>query len=75
MGIYNTTQAFGLFLGGAVGGWLSKQYGSHAVFWLNVCWVATWLFVAAQMQVIQRRTKPVATATEELTKELAEQVS
>lgn len=47
LGVYNTTQAFGLFLGGAVGGWLAQRYGTTAVFWgvtgLCLIWlIATW---------------------------------
>ena len=32
LGVYNTTQAFGLFLGGALGGWLVKNYDAGAAF-------------------------------------------
>ncbi|RCS56559.1 MFS transporter [Parvibium lacunae] len=73
MGIYNTTQAFGLFLGGAVGGWLSKHYGPHAIFWMNAAWVSVWLVVAWGMPAIARRSKPSQTLEEKLTEELAEQ--
>ena len=33
LGVYNTTQAFGLFAGGALGGWLAKHYGAAACSW------------------------------------------
>src|SRR2546427_9184969 len=32
LGVYNTTQALGLFVGGAAGGWLAKNFGDPAVF-------------------------------------------
>lgn len=47
LGVYNTTQAVGLFLGGALGGWLAQSAGNTAVFWamtaLSLIWLAvTW---------------------------------
>jgi predicted MFS family arabinose efflux permease len=47
LGFYNTSQALGLFLGGAVGGALLNANGPDAVFWgatvLTVIWLAvTW---------------------------------
>ena len=47
LGFYNTSQAAGLFSGGALGGWMAAHAGSSAVFlmaaalalaWLLVCW-------------------------------------
>ena len=32
LGIYNTTQSFGLFAGGAAGGWLAQHWGATGVF-------------------------------------------
>lgn len=32
LGIYNTTQALGLFAGGALGGWIQSRWGGGAVF-------------------------------------------
>ncbi len=46
MGVYNTTQAFGLFLGGVLGGTLSKRFGDSAVFYVCAALTAFW-FVAA----------------------------
>ena len=46
MGVYNTTQAFGLFLGGIVGGSLAKRFGDNAVFYVCAALAAIW-FVAA----------------------------
>jgi MFS family permease len=32
MGVYNTSQALGLFFGGAAGGWLAQNHGFGVVF-------------------------------------------
>jgi MFS family permease len=49
MGVYNTSQAFGLFFGGAVGGWLAKHAGFSAVFVFCALLTLSWLAVAARM--------------------------
>jgi predicted MFS family arabinose efflux permease len=38
LGVYNTTQALGLFVGGALGGWLVEHYDAAAVFLCDVAW-------------------------------------
>ncbi len=45
LGVYNTTQAMGLFLGGAVGGWLVQAKGDLAVFWVIAALGVLWLLV------------------------------
>lgn len=45
LGFYNTAQAVGLFCGGALGGWLAAQAGTHAVFWAAAGLSAIWLAV------------------------------
>ncbi len=49
MGVYNTTQAFGLFFGGAAGGWLAQHHGFAAVFGFCVALMAVWLVAALSM--------------------------
>lgn len=51
LGVYNTTQALGLFVGGAAGGWLAKHQGDSAVFVFGIALVALWLGVASGMRV------------------------
>ena len=51
LGVYNTTQALGLFVGGAVGGWLAKNFGDPAVFVFGFAVIALWLGVASRMRV------------------------
>lgn len=50
LGVYNTTQALGLFAGGALGGWLMQHFGESSVFVFGIVLVALWLWVAAPMQ-------------------------
>ena len=50
LGIYNTTQAFGLFFGGLLGGWVQQGWGRSAVFAACAALMALWLLVAAGQQ-------------------------
>jgi MFS family permease len=59
LGVYNTMQAFGLFAGGALGGWLAKQFGAEGVFLGAAALALGWAVVAAGMRV----PPPVATRT------------
>ncbi len=49
MGVYNTSQALGLFFGGAAGGWLAQNYGFGVVFAFCSGLMAIWLILAARM--------------------------
>ncbi|MFH1871467.1 MAG: MFS transporter [Pseudomonadota bacterium] len=61
LGVYNTTQALGLFVGGAMGGWLVKNFDAGAVFVGGAAMVALWLVAAATMPPVPVR-RAVATA-------------
>ncbi len=50
LGVYNTTQALGLFLGGAVGGWLLQHEGRSAVFVGCAAVLLVWLIIAWSMK-------------------------
>ena len=50
MGVYNTTQAFGLFLGGILGGTLAKRFGDSAVFYVCAALTALWFIAAWSMK-------------------------
>ncbi|MEQ1669010.1 MAG: MFS transporter, partial [Sulfuriferula sp.] len=50
IGVYNTSQSIGLFVGGVVGGWLSQHYGYPAVFMFSAGLMAIWLITAAGMR-------------------------
>ena len=47
LGVYNTTQALGLFVGGALGGWLMKNHDAGAVFMFDALMVTLWFAAAA----------------------------
>jgi MFS family permease len=51
LGVYNTTQSLGLFVGGAVGGWLAGRFGDSAVFVFGIAIVALWLGAAWRMRI------------------------
>ena len=42
MGAYSSSQFFGVFIGGAVGGWISQHYGLDSVLWFNVALISIW---------------------------------
>jgi len=58
LGVYNTTQALGLFLGGAVGGWLVQSKGDVAVFWVIAGLSAVWLAVTWRLTLPATTPKP-----------------
>ena len=50
IGVYNTSQSLGLFVGGVVGGWLSQHYGYPAVFMFSAGLMTVWLIAAIGMR-------------------------
>jgi len=50
MGIYNTAQSIGLFLGGAIGGALAQHFSPTVVFALNIALALVWLAVSLPMK-------------------------
>jgi predicted MFS family arabinose efflux permease len=60
LGVYNTTQALGLFVGGAAGGWLMQHQGQVSVFVFGVVLIALWGMIAAGMRVPRRARERVA---------------
>lgn len=46
MGVYNTMQSLGLFVGGAFGGWLFQHYGFNGVFAFCSLLMLVWLVLA-----------------------------
>ncbi len=49
IGVYNTTQALGLFVGPWIGGWIAKNYGVAQVFVFGIVLFALWVIVAWPM--------------------------
>jgi predicted MFS family arabinose efflux permease len=54
LGVYNTTQSLGLFVGGAAGGWLMQHQGQAPVFVFGAALIALWGISAAGMRVPRR---------------------
>ena len=63
LGVYNTTQAIGLFIGGAVGGYVAQNFGDNAVFAACTGLALIWLAVASSMNFPQRRVTAAASTT------------
>jgi predicted MFS family arabinose efflux permease len=51
LGVYNTLQSLGFFVGGAVGGWLAKTQGGSGIFMSCAALTLLWLLVAWPMRV------------------------
>jgi predicted MFS family arabinose efflux permease len=49
MGVYSSSQFFGAFLGGTVGGLLHGRFGLHAVFIVSAAGALVWLLLALSM--------------------------
>ncbi|MEY4978137.1 MAG: hypothetical protein RLZZ352_407 [Pseudomonadota bacterium] len=51
LGVYNTLQSVGFFVGGAVGGWLARAHGAEGLFMTCGAALLLWLVLAWPMQV------------------------
>jgi predicted MFS family arabinose efflux permease len=60
LGVYNTLQSIGLFLGGVLGGWLGQVHGPGAVSLFCALLAFAWLGLAASMRPPPLRAQPVA---------------
>ena len=56
LGVYNTTQSLGLFLGGVVGGWLLQRGGEPYVFYGCSGLVFAWLIISFGMRELPKTT-------------------
>ncbi len=56
MGVYSTSQFFGAFLGGALGGWCYGQYDVQGIFFGAAAIAAVWLLIALGMQLPSMRS-------------------
>lgn len=63
LGVYNTTQAIGLFVGGALGGYIAQHFGDNAVFAVCAGLALLWLAVVNTMNFPQRQVAAAATQT------------
>ena len=58
LGVYNTTQALGLFLGGVIGGVLAKYAGAGAVWLAGALLSVVWLLLGLTMSMPPTRSRP-----------------
>ena len=58
LGVYNTTQALGLFLGGVIGGVLAKYAGAGAVWLAGALLSVVWLLLGLTMSMPPTRNRP-----------------
>ena len=57
LGVFNTTQSLGLFLGGALGGLLLKNWGLTALFYLTTGLISVWLIITFGTAELPSRAK------------------
>lgn len=50
MGAYSSSQFFGLFMGGLIGGWVNGEFGVAAVFVICALLLMTWLLLSLTMK-------------------------
>ena len=60
LGVYNTLQSVGLFLGGVLGGWLGQAFGPAAVSLFCAVLALVWLALASSMNPPPLRVTPAA---------------
>ena len=60
MGVYNTLQSLGFFVGGAMGGWLVKHVGAQGLFAVCAGAMLLWLLVAWPMQTLAAKAPGLA---------------
>jgi predicted MFS family arabinose efflux permease len=61
LGVYNTTQALGLFLGGVFGGVLAKYSGAGAVWLGGAILAVVWLMLGLTMSIPPLRSRQAIT--------------
>jgi MFS family permease len=67
IGVFNTTQALGLFVGPWIGGWIAKNWGVAPVFVFGIVLFALWVVVAWPMRApgdLERRSFPLGAAAD-----------
>ncbi|MFD2231990.1 MFS transporter [Alkalimarinus sediminis] len=50
MGIYSTSQFFGAFLGGVVGGWVLSNWGGEVIYYTSAALGGVWFLIALTMR-------------------------
>ncbi len=60
LGVYNTLQSLGFFVGGAVGGWITKAHGVEILFIACAGLMLLWLVVAWPMNAPSRSASAIS---------------
>jgi MFS family permease len=63
IGVYNTTQTIGVFIGGVLGGWVAERYGPAAVFTTCALLCGLWLVAALGMRPPRARVNDLSSLT------------
>ncbi len=58
LGVYNTLQSLGLFMGGVLGGWLGQRFGPHVVSLVCGVLALVWLALSSGMNPPPLRAAP-----------------
>lgn len=77
MGVYNTAQSLGIFVGGAVGGYLSHVYGFASVFIFCGVMMFLWLLLASSMQAppaVRTKMYTMEASADQMTEEMVASV-
>jgi len=77
MGVYNTAQSLGVFVGGAVGGYLSHSLGFASVFIFCSIMMLIWLILAYSMQApaaVRTKMYTMSASAEAMTADAAHQL-
>ena len=74
MGIFSSSQFFGAFAGGAIGGWLANSYDASMVFVVMSAVVVVWL-VAAKGMKRQKKSKSFSFAANFASEQHADEVA
>jgi len=78
IGVHNTAQSFGVFLGAAIGGYLSSRYGFSAVFIFCAILMGVWLLLAFGMKTppsVKTKMYHVELLTEQRAKALTSKIA
>jgi predicted MFS family arabinose efflux permease len=78
IGVHNTAQSFGVFLGAAMGGYLSSHYGFAAVFVFCAVLMGVWLLLAFGMKTppsVKTKMYHVELLTEQQAKALTSKIA
>lgn len=54
IGVYNSFEFFGAFVGGAMGGWFYGKFGANGVFMMSFALISAWVLVAWGMREPER---------------------